>query len=188
MRTVRRGPSPAAYREPRMGLAAWAGLIAAFAAVVVAMPAIPKDTKGRPYWFAGGGVLLLVAAGLGVAAMRGTQETTTTTDAPSALRTTTAPPAAGVTAVYLDSGRVPPISGKDRIVDLPREIRGSEGYRTHPIAIRCPTNESGDQSADVKFSLDGRYRQFDATVHPFYPPTANQEGHSKAGRRSWMSR
>lgn len=158
-----------------MGLEAWAGLTAAFAAVIVAIPAIPKEVKGRSYWLTGGLMLLLVAAGLGVAAMRETEDKPTTTGTAGGRPTTPAAPAADVTSVYLDSGKFPPESGSDRIVDVPRAIRGSKGYRTHPIAIRCPSNDSGDQSADVTFALHDRYRRFDATVHPYYPPTANQD-------------
>lgn len=45
----------------------WAALVAALAAVVVALPAIPKSS-GRRYWMSGGIALLVVAAGLGVIA------------------------------------------------------------------------------------------------------------------------
>jgi hypothetical protein len=163
-----------------MGAAAWAGIVAAFAAVVVAMPAIPKDTTGRRYWLAGGVSLMLVAAGLGVTAMQGPENQPTTigtTTPPTSITSPKSPTplTTAITAVYLDSGRFPPTSGGDRIVDVPREIEGKEGYKTHPIAIRCPTNEMDDQSSVVTFSLRGRYGQFIATVHPFYPPTANQQ-------------
>jgi hypothetical protein len=47
----------------------WAALVAALAAVVVALPAIPR-TPSRRYWMAGGIVLLLIAVGLAVAAAR----------------------------------------------------------------------------------------------------------------------
>lgn len=47
----------------------WAALVAAIAAVVVALPAIPKS-DGRRYWMSGGIVLLVVAAALGVVAAR----------------------------------------------------------------------------------------------------------------------
>lgn len=43
------------------------------------------------------------------------------------------------------------------------------------IAIKCPTNQTSDQTSDVTFPLRGRYYQFDATVRPYYPKGTDQQ-------------
>lgn len=68
-----------------------------------------------------------------------------------------------------------PEAGGDRLTEVPRPIRGRDGYASHPLAIHCPTNQTGDQSADVTFPLRGKYVQFDATVHPYYPAGVDQQ-------------
>jgi len=77
-------------------------------------------------------------------------------------------------AEFLDAGGLAAEEGSGRITALPRAIKGDAGYAGHPIAIRCPSNQAGDQVSDVTYPLRGRYAQFDATVHPYYPPHADQ--------------
>ena len=56
-----------------------------------------------------------------------------------------------------------------------RAIRGTAGYTGHPMAIRCPSNQTGDPVSDVTFLFRGRYVQFDAAVHPYYPDGSDQQ-------------
>jgi hypothetical protein len=94
----------------------------------------------------------------------------------SAQRTTAAStPAPASSAVFLDAGDFRPESGVDHLTGLPRPIKDKDGYRDHPLAIRCPSNQAGNLSSDVTFLLRGRYLQFDATVHPYYPAGADQQ-------------
>jgi len=83
---------------------------------------------------------------------------------------TTAVPA----AEFLDAGGPTAEAGSGRITALPRAIKADAGYANHPVAIRCPSNQAGDQVSDVTYSLLGRYAQFEATVHPYYPPNTDQ--------------
>lgn len=87
--------------------------------------------------------------------------------APSA--TAAAPP--GPAAVYLASGTVSRILGQT--VPLPRPIIGKPSYDSHSIVLHCPG--SGDRFTTVGYALNRHYIQFDATVHPYYPPAADQK-------------
>ncbi|GAA2660152.1 hypothetical protein [Paractinoplanes durhamensis] len=90
--------------------------------------------------------------------------------------TPTSGPTVAEAGVFLDAdGFLPPEAGGDRLVEVPRQIRGKDGYASHPLAIRCPSNQTGDQSSDVTFLVRGRYVQFDATVRPYYPAGADQQ-------------
>jgi hypothetical protein len=75
---------------------------------------------------------------------------------------------------YLDSGVITAQAGGDRLAELPRKLRGGASYTDHPLAIRCPSNQTGDESSDVTYALRGHYVSFDATVRPYYPTSADQ--------------
>jgi hypothetical protein len=97
----------------------------------------------------------------------------TTPPTPTATTTTTTTATSGpAAAAYLDSG-FPAESGGANLVALPRPIRDDPGYQPHPIAITCPSNQTGDQEHVVTYAIQGRYVQFDADVHPYYPPNAD---------------
>jgi hypothetical protein len=95
----------------------------------------------------------------------------------SATTAPTAPTAAGqspaATVTYLD-GIVPKAAGGN-IVPLPRNLRDRAGFASHPLVIHCPTNETGDETSNVTFTLNGRYVRVDATVWPYYPDDADQQ-------------
>ena len=76
---------------------------------------------------------------------------------------------------YLNNGNFPPETGGSDVVQVPRAIRSKAGYTSHPVAIKCPTNQTGDQTSEVTYLLRGRYVQFDATVHPYYPVGTDQQ-------------
>lgn len=90
---------------------------------------------------------------------------------------TTAPTTVGqspaATVTYLD-GIVPQAAGGN-IVPLPRNLRDRAGFASHPLVIHCPTNETGDATSNVTFTLNGRYVRVDATVRPYYPDDADQQ-------------
>jgi hypothetical protein len=73
---------------------------------------------------------------------------------------------------YLDM--VTTQAGGDRLVELPRELRGQAQFAVHPVPIKCPTNQTSDRSSDVTYPLYGKYVRFHATVRPYYPRSANQ--------------
>jgi hypothetical protein len=101
--------------------------------------------------------------------------TTTPKAAPTVAPTTALnAPAGTASVVYLDGGSFTPEAGADRLTTVPRAVRGQAGYASHPMAVRCPSNQTGDQASDVTFPLRGRYVQFDATVRPYYPPGGDQ--------------
>jgi hypothetical protein len=102
-----------------------------------------------------------------------TTQATTAAKRTTAGTTVTSEPA--TSALFLDAGGFPPEAGGDRLTEVPRQIRGKEGYASHPLAIRCPSNRTGDQSSDVTFLLRGRYVQFDVTVRPYYPSGVDQQ-------------
>jgi hypothetical protein len=83
--------------------------------------------------------------------------------------TATAPP--GPAPVYLASGTVGRVLGQT--VPLPRQIVGKPTYDSHSIVLHCPG--SGDRFTSVGYALSRHYIQFDATVHPYYPPGADQK-------------
>jgi hypothetical protein len=93
----------------------------------------------------------------------------------AAAGTATAPQATAAGSLFLDQTGVKPEAGDDKLVELPRDISDKPDYNAHAIAIKCPTNETGDSDSIVTYSLLGRYVQFDATVHPYYPPEADQQ-------------
>ncbi|OKI61457.1 hypothetical protein [Micromonospora sp. CB01531] len=66
-----------------------------------------------------------------------------------------------------------PEAGGDKLVDIPRAVRGRPDYNRHAIAIRCPSNASDEPVTEVTYLLSRHYRQFDATVHPYYPPDSD---------------
>jgi hypothetical protein len=91
------------------------------------------------------------------------------TTAPAGTSRTSGPAAVQVPA-YLDTWGIAAESGLDYLVPLPRAVKDQAGYTSHPIAISCPSNQAGDQAHDVTYVLRGRFYQFDAEVHPWYPP------------------
>ena len=86
------------------------------------------------------------------------------------------PPPAGPSAVaairYLDG--IAPQAGAADVVPLPRELRGDPAYASHPVVIRCPSNETGDEASSVTYALNSRYWRVEATVRPYYPAEADQ--------------
>ena len=81
--------------------------------------------------------------------------------------------AADPAADYLAGPGFPAEAGGALLVSIPSAVRGDPGYNSHPIAIKCPDNRTGDQASEVTYLLRGRYKRFDATVHPYYPPSAD---------------
>lgn len=75
----------------------------------------------------------------------------------------------GSTVEYLDGGAFAAEAGSANLVALPRAVRNRQDYAAHSIVIKCPSNQTGDQVSDVTYVLHGRYGQFDADVHPYYP-------------------
>ena len=59
------------------------------------------------------------------------------------------------------------------LVAVPRAVRDDPAFSSHPVAITCPDNQTGNQASEVTYLLRGRYLGFDATVHPYYPPGAD---------------
>ena len=102
------------------------------------------------------------------------------TNAPATATSKAAPATGtGVTASaagaqFLDAGGLTLEAGNGRTTELPRAIKSDASYTSHPIAIRCPSNQAANQVSDVTYSLLGRYAQFEATVHPYYPPNTDQ--------------
>lgn len=148
-----RGPFSAWHRWDGIARATVLGTVFGGLGLVVAVLTwqLPKQTGSPP-----------VATPTTVAA------TATTAGAPSA----TSPSAAA--AAYLDGAGFPPEAGADRLVEVPRAVRAQAAFAAHPIAIKCPSNQTGDDHTDVTYSLREHYVQFDATVHPYYPPGADQ--------------
>ncbi|WP_212997198.1 hypothetical protein [Winogradskya consettensis] len=65
-------------------------------------------------------------------------------------------------------------SGAAFLVAVPRPVRGRDGWTDRPIAISCPSNETGDQEHSITYPVRGRYTEFRADVRPYYPPDADQ--------------
>jgi hypothetical protein len=101
-----------------------------------------------------------------------TRAATPTGPVATSTSTSTTGPTAGFT--YLNDKAVAPQAGGDRLVELPRELRGRAEYAVHPLAVKCPSNQTGDQASEVTFPLSGHYLHFEATVRPYYPPSADQ--------------
>jgi hypothetical protein len=79
---------------------------------------------------------------------------------------------------YLAGPGFPAEAGGAKLVAVPRAVRDDPTYNSHPIAIRCPDNRTGNQASEVTYVLRGRYLRFDATVHPYYPPGADTKAAS----------
>jgi hypothetical protein len=87
---------------------------------------------------------------------------------PTAQLTTPAglPPAqTGVT--YLDT--LTPIIGGSRLTAVPA---AGAGDFSRAIAIKCPTNQTGDKRADVTFELRRRFGTFTTTIFGYQEPAA----------------
>lgn len=91
-----------------------------------------------------------------------------------AATTSVAPSSPPAGTAYLDDGDFQPEAGGDRLTQVPRAISGQAAFSAHPIAIKCPSNNTGDDRSEVTYSLLGHYVQFDATVRPYYPPGVDQ--------------
>jgi hypothetical protein len=100
-----------------------------------------------------------------------TNSSTTTTATATASRngTTATAKSSPEPARYLAGSGFPAESGGAFLVSVPRALANTDDFADHPIAISCPSNETGDKVHDVTFALNGHYLQFDATVRPYYP-------------------
>ncbi|AGZ44423.1 hypothetical protein [Actinoplanes friuliensis] len=69
-----------------------------------------------------------------------------------------APPAAGVTGDLL--------TGVERIAGTAGELPDTLDPASYPdaLVVECPSNQTGDQSRELKYNVDGRYRTFTADV------------------------
>ncbi|WP_430788601.1 hypothetical protein [Actinoplanes sp. G11-F43] len=105
----------------------------------------------------------------------GTNPATATATATGTGTRPPAPAGGTVTPVFLNSSAFPPESGAADLVEVPRAIRGKAGWTGHEIAVRCPSNQTGDSTSDVTYLLRGRYARFDVTVHPYYPEDADRQ-------------
>ncbi|GAA2483616.1 hypothetical protein [Winogradskya humida] len=81
-------------------------------------------------------------------------------------------PAPAASAEYLNGFAAE--SGGAFLVAVPRPVRGKDGWTDRPIAISCPSNQTGDQEHSVTYLLKGRYVEFRADVRPYYPPDADE--------------
>ncbi|AGL17956.1 hypothetical protein [Actinoplanes sp. N902-109] len=81
--------------------------------------------------------------------------------------------AAGAAARYLDT--VPAESGGSHLVSVPRQARSAAGPEQHPVALTCPSNQTGDQEHSVTYLLQGRYAELRAQVRPYYPQSSDQQ-------------
>jgi hypothetical protein len=75
---------------------------------------------------------------------------------------------------YLAGSVLSPEAGGDRVVRLPRELRTRDEYTSHPLTVKCPSNQTGDSASEITYDLRGQYLRLDATVRPFYPDPADQ--------------
>ena len=140
------GSSPPSTRK-RWDAGIRAGVISAvigFLALVVAVFAWlwPQQPGGTPAATGGG-----PGTGPGTVTTPGAA-----TEPVESAESVAGPPA----ATYLDSAGFPPEAGGSDVVEVPRLIRGRAGYSSHPVAIRCPTNQTGDQTSEVTYLLRGR--------------------------------
>jgi hypothetical protein len=67
-----------------------------------------------------------------------------------------------------------PESGAANLQQLPRAIRAEPRYNSRPVVVTCPSNQTDDQRRDVTYQLHGRYADFAAQVHPYYPKGTDQ--------------
>jgi len=98
------------------------------------------------------------------AAGQATTTATATTGGPAAATTPataapagTAPPAAG-TGTPLDG--ISRIGGE--VTALPEDVSAADYSR--PVAVECPSNQTGDQTRTLTYDLDRKFRTFTATV------------------------
>jgi hypothetical protein len=94
---------------------------------------------------------------------------TTSTAAPTVTSTEPGSPA----AEFLAGPGFPAEAGGALLVSVPRAVRDEAAFSSHPVAISCPDNQTGNQASEVTYLLRARYLRFDATVHPYYPPDAD---------------
>ncbi|MGW4942687.1 hypothetical protein ACWEOZ_14010 [Actinoplanes sp. NPDC004185] len=80
-------------------------------------------------------------------------------------RSDTSPPA-GTTVTPPGTGAGTPLDSLDRIggtvVALPDGVTAAD--YTRPVAVECPSNNTGDQTRTLTYELDRRFRTFAATV------------------------
>ncbi|GLY02077.1 MULTISPECIES: hypothetical protein [Actinoplanes] len=98
------------------------------------------------------------------------------TAAPPAATGSPAPRTATIgdpTVTHLDT--ITAETGGEHLVPVPRAVRDQAGFADHPIAIACPTNQTGDLERIVTWPLKGRYLDFQADVRPWYPAGTDQE-------------
>jgi hypothetical protein len=99
---------------------------------------------------------------------------TTSTAAPTVTSREPGSPA----AEFLAGPGFPAEAGGALLVSVPRAVRDEPAFSSHPVAISCPDNQTGNQASAVTYLLRGRYLRFDATVHPYYPPAADTKAAS----------
>ncbi|WP_285683417.1 hypothetical protein [Actinoplanes sp. NBRC 103695] len=68
-----------------------------------------------------------------------------------------------------------PESGADLIAPLPRPISEDPTWAAHPLVVRCPSNQTGDERHDVVYQLRGRYVEAAAEVRTYHPPKGDAE-------------
>ncbi|WP_127503553.1 hypothetical protein [Actinoplanes solisilvae] len=102
-------------------------------------------------------------------------QVTAVSQAPEPTPQSAGQPPVNTATVYLTSDQFQPESGADDLMPVPRAIKGKAGYTGHEMAVRCPTNETGDPTSEITYLLQGRYVQFDVTVHPYFPARTDQQ-------------
>ncbi|GIF12080.1 hypothetical protein Ate01nite_21120 [Actinoplanes teichomyceticus] len=80
---------------------------------------------------------------------------------------TVAPGAGNPSGTPLDALDV--AAGHANLAPVPPAVRDRPGFKDRPIAISCPSNQTGDLTREVTWLLRGRYLDFRADVHPYYP-------------------
>jgi hypothetical protein len=90
----------------------------------------------------------------------------------------TPPHASSSNVEYLAGPGFPAEEGGALLVSVPPAVRDEPAFNSHAIAIKCPDNRTGNEASEVTYLLRGRYRRFDATVHPYYPPDADTKAAS----------
>ena len=93
---------------------------------------------------------------------------------PTAASPKSAPPA----SEFLAGPGFPAEAGDALLVSVPRAVSDDPAFSSHPVAITCPDNQTGNQASEVTYLLRGRYLRFEATVHPYYPPDADTKAAS----------
>jgi len=128
-----------------------AGVISAVLAAATALAAV-----GGWAWQQTSGPEAEPAAGQSTATTTAAGPATATTPA-TAAPAGTAPPAAG-TGTPLDG--ISRIGGE--VTALPEDVSAADYSR--PVAVECPSNNTGDQSRTLTYDLDRKFRTFTATV------------------------